>query len=165
MIGALRRRLHRGALGAFRRSPTLVRRWIVRAAAPSYTAGALGYLEHEGRVLLIRQVYRSGWGLPGGHLRRREPPATAVARELAEEVGVAVAVMGPPVTVIDPTPQRIDFVFRVRCLDPTPLPRARSVEIAELGWFPLGDLPSLQFETRQALAALAEVPLGGAVSR
>ncbi len=44
-----------------------------------------------GRVLLVRQSYRRGLGLPGGGLRCGERPECAAARELGEEVGINVA--------------------------------------------------------------------------
>lgn len=43
------------------------------------------------RVLLVRHTYgRRGWDLPGGAVRRREPPAQAASREMREELGVVV---------------------------------------------------------------------------
>jgi 8-oxo-dGTP pyrophosphatase MutT (NUDIX family) len=44
-----------------------------------------------GRVLLVRQSYRRGLGLPAGGLRRGERPERAAARELREEVGIDTA--------------------------------------------------------------------------
>jgi 8-oxo-dGTP diphosphatase len=44
-----------------------------------------------GRVLAIRNSYRDWLALPGGGIGRGESPETAARRELAEEVGVAVA--------------------------------------------------------------------------
>jgi 8-oxo-dGTP pyrophosphatase MutT (NUDIX family) len=45
---------------------------------------------HEGRVLLVRNSYRRARGLPAGRLRRGEPLAEAAARELREEVAIAL---------------------------------------------------------------------------
>jgi ADP-ribose pyrophosphatase YjhB (NUDIX family) len=42
----------------------------------------------EGRVVLVRLTYDSGWHLPGGGLKRGEDPQAAILRELAEEIGL-----------------------------------------------------------------------------
>jgi len=53
------------------------------------SVGVLGIvLDDAGRVLLVEQTYRSGWYLPGGGVRKKEPLDEALRRELREEVGV-----------------------------------------------------------------------------
>jgi 8-oxo-dGTP pyrophosphatase MutT (NUDIX family) len=42
----------------------------------------------RGRILVIRNSYRSGHSIPAGGLRRGEPPQAAALRELREEVGL-----------------------------------------------------------------------------
>jgi ADP-ribose pyrophosphatase YjhB (NUDIX family) len=152
------RRLHRLALAVFRRLPVGARRQVVRTIAPSYTVGAMALVERDdGALLLVRLSYRNSWGVPGGLLQRGETPEAAVRREVAEEVGVAVVTVGDPAVVVDEVAQRIDVVFRARLapgVDPASA-RASSPEILEAGWFPITDLPDLQFETSGALMALA----------
>jgi 8-oxo-dGTP pyrophosphatase MutT (NUDIX family) len=53
-------------------------------------SGAQVALWSGGRVLVIQNSYRRPASLPAGNLHRGETPAEAAARELREEVGVAV---------------------------------------------------------------------------
>jgi 8-oxo-dGTP pyrophosphatase MutT (NUDIX family) len=60
-----------------------------RALLSPVALGAAGLVvDAAGRVLLVRHSYKSGWSLPLGGVERGEPPATAVLRELNEEVGL-----------------------------------------------------------------------------
>ncbi len=150
-------------LQVWRRVPRLVRRWIVRLAAPSFTVGAACVIERDdGSILLVRLVYREGWGLPGGLIKRNEDVATCARREVAEEIGLDVELVSEPAVVVDSRPQRIDIVYRARPaagLDAADA-HAKSVEIREVGWFPAGELPALQHEAVTALMALASSALG-----
>jgi 8-oxo-dGTP diphosphatase len=134
------------------------RRVLVRFFAPSFTVGAICVIERaDGRILLVRQIYRSRWGIPGGLLQRREGPASAARREVLEEVGLGIELCGEPAPVVEPRSQRVDLVFRARLIDEGRADDAqpRSPEISEVGWFPRDQLPELQLETVQALMALA----------
>jgi ADP-ribose pyrophosphatase YjhB (NUDIX family) len=109
----MRDRLYRQLLKVYRRLPVPARRLIVRWFSPSFTVGAVCFIERsDGALLLVRQVYRQGWGVPGGLLERRESPADAVRPEILEEVGLVIDVVGEPAVVVDPVPQRVDLVFR-----------------------------------------------------
>jgi 8-oxo-dGTP pyrophosphatase MutT (NUDIX family) len=62
----------------------------VKAVLSPTAFGVAGVVEDsQGRVLLVRHSYKTGWALPGGGVDRGEPPAQAVLRELAEEVGLS----------------------------------------------------------------------------
>jgi 8-oxo-dGTP diphosphatase len=150
--------LHRALLEVFARLPIPVRRLIVRFLSPSFTVGAICLVERsDGRILLVRQVYRARWGIPGGLLARREDAASAARRELLEEVGMRIELRGEPAPVLEPKTQRLDLVFRGRPIDDREADRARpsSPEISEVSWFSPDALPELQLETVQALMALA----------
>ncbi len=154
----MRTRLHRVALLAFRRLPTAARRRVVRWLSPSYTVGSICLIERsDGRVLLVRQVYRQSWGIPGGLLERGEDPAAAARREVLEETGLDVELVGEPAVVVDPVPQRVDVVFHARSVDEGVEAVPSSPEIAVVEWFPRDELPDLQLEATQALVALARV--------
>lgn len=137
--------------------PRWLRRRVVRTIAPSYTVGAVCVIEGaDGRIVLIRQRYRGRWGLPGGLLSRKEIPEQAAVREVREEVGLHIELLGPPAVLVEPVALRVDLVFRavpaagqlVGDLVPT------SPEIIAVEWFALGDLPELQEETAAALQAI-----------
>jgi len=53
--------------------------------------GAWVALWCEDRLLVVRNSYRGDLSLPSGGIRRREPPRQAAARELREEVGIAIS--------------------------------------------------------------------------
>jgi 8-oxo-dGTP diphosphatase len=155
---SLRARGHRGLLRVFQWFPSSVRRVTVRIISPSYTVGAICIVERpDGQILLVRQAYRRKWGIPGGLLKRGEDPAVGARREVFEEVGIAVELLGPPAVVVDPDPQRVDIIYRGRPLSLSEIGEVRpnSPEIVEVGWFARDALPELQFETAEAMVALA----------
>lgn len=61
--------------------------WFVRRPR---IEGAYVAVWSRGRVLVIRNSYRRRLSFPAGGLKRGERPRDAAARELAEEVGIAV---------------------------------------------------------------------------
>jgi ADP-ribose pyrophosphatase YjhB (NUDIX family) len=150
--------LHRGALLVYRRLPVWARRRVVRTIAPGYTVGAMCFIERDdGAMLLVRLSYRHRWGVPGGLLKRGEVPAAAARREVLEEVGLEIDLMGEPAVVVDAEAQRVDLVYRARVADGVDPGTAApgSPEIVEARWFPTASLPELQHETSGALVALA----------
>jgi ADP-ribose pyrophosphatase YjhB (NUDIX family) len=150
--------VHRGLLRVYRSMPVHLRRWVVRLIAPSFTVGAVCLIERpDGHVMLVRQAYRQRWGVPGGLLKRGEDPADGARREVFEEVGIRVELIGPPAVVVDPDPQRVDVIYRARPVSLAEIGEARptSPEIVEVAWFAPDALPELQSETATAMVALA----------
>lgn len=64
---------------------------LLRAILSPVAFGALALVEQEGKVVLVRHSYAAGWHLPGGGVKRGEPPEKAVLRELTEELGLTWA--------------------------------------------------------------------------
>lgn len=151
--------LHRSALHVFGRLPTPVRRRVVRTVSPSFTVGAMCFIERiDGSLLLVRHSYRERWGVPGGLLERGERAADGARREVLEEVGLEVELLGEPAVVVDAVPQRVDVIFRARPTETDAVLDAvapESPEILDARWFPPDSLPELQFETADALVTLA----------
>jgi 8-oxo-dGTP diphosphatase len=154
----VRNSIHRLLLQGWRYIPRSVRRRLVRWLSPSFTVGAICVIERpDGALLLVKHIYRNNWGIPGGLLARGEDPATAAKREILEEVGLAIELVGEPAVVVESKLQRIDVIFRARPIELSDLEsvRPRSPEIEGVRWFRPDALPELQPETATALVALA----------
>ncbi|MBS0274739.1 MAG: NUDIX domain-containing protein [Proteobacteria bacterium] len=73
-----------------RRQPFVVEFTIIaKSLMTPAVFGVRGIVEDgQGRILLVRHSYLSGWHFPGGGVGRGEPPENAVVREMEEEVGL-----------------------------------------------------------------------------
>jgi 8-oxo-dGTP diphosphatase len=151
-------RLHRAAIAGLYLLPRWLRVLVVRTVTPSFSVGAMCLIEDgEGRVLLVRQPYRAGWGLPGGFLKRGETPEACAVREVREEVGLDVELTGLAQMVVDERARGVEAVFRARAVRAADLGRVGPVspELVETGWFEPDALPALQKETARAIDLLA----------
>jgi len=122
-------------------------------------------IDPQGRVLLVKHSYVTGWHLPGGGVEAGETIKDALARELLEEGGVSVA--GTPVLhgiFFNSRVSRRDHVavFVVRDFVKQGGPR-HAHEITDHGFFAPNALPG--DTTRGTRARLAEVLDGVAVSQ
>ncbi len=157
--------LHLSLLRTYRRLPTWARRRAVRMLSPTFTVGAMCFIERsDGDLLLVRHVYRKRWGVPGGLLDRGEDAADGARREVFEEVGLTIDLLGEPLVVVDPDPRRVDIIYRARPSVDADLDAVApgSPEILEARWFPRSELPELQHETASALVALGRAEAGQA---
>lgn len=141
----------------FGRLPRGVRRRVVRAVSPKYTAGAVCFVQRDdGHVLLVRHSYHRRWGTVGGLAKRNEPPDAAAVRETWEEAGIEVELVGEPAVVVEPVLRRVDVVYLARPATGSDPHEARpvSAEILETRWFAPGELPELSSDTATAWVAL-----------
>ncbi len=83
------RALNWGYRGALRIGFVVARAWWF-LRRPRHE-GALVAVWVDERVLVVRQSYRRTLSFPGGGVKRGEEPAAAAAREISEEIGLAVA--------------------------------------------------------------------------
>jgi len=137
------------------------------------------FVVHADRVLLLwhRQLRR--WLPPGGHLLPNELPDEAARREVQEETGLAVELVGEygldlerpqqllrpegvQVEEIGPDHQHIDLIYFARPRPGTPLTPRPNAESAAIGWYRLADLPALGVSDEvQRWAARAEERVNG----
>ncbi len=159
--------LHRFALRLFGGLPRPVRRVLVRLVAPSYSVGAICVIERaDGRMLLVRQTYRSNWGLPGVCSSVTRPLPRRFDARWPRRWGWISNCSGEPAVVVESRLHRVDIVFRARPApgaDPDGL-QLGSAEIESCAWFAPEELPQLQPETASALIALARAARPGIVS-
>ena len=108
--------------------------WFVRRPA---THGVCVALWHGDKVLLIRTTYRDCYSLPGGFVKRGEPPEQAARRELHEEVGVDLSgcALRPAWSGTLPFEYRQDTVdIWETALENAPALRIASHELAWADW-------------------------------
>jgi ADP-ribose pyrophosphatase YjhB (NUDIX family) len=153
------RQLRALAYRAFYGMPYGPRRRLARMISPKYLVGAVAVItdaeaEHPGRLLLLRQPSRSGWNLPAGLLKRREPPAMGCARELFEESGIRIdadqLTPGVPNAIVH-TVGVVDTVFFGSVPASTATLEVDGGEVLEAAWFPMDDLPRLSVNTAHLL--------------
>ena len=130
-------------LGAlWRGAPKGARRLTMRLLEPrfSVTAGAVVF-DEGGRVLLLRHVFRagSGWGIPGGFIKKGEQPDEAIRRELFEEIGLRLSDVELAFVRTLRRPSQVEVIFRCRAQEGEFAPR--SVEIRSAEWFATEALP------------------------
>ena len=143
------------ALAAFRRLPAWARRWLVRLGTPGYTVGAVCVIQHDERLLMLRQPHRPGWTLPGGLLSRGEDAPTGVVREVREETGLQVEVGHPVTTVVAAGPRRVDVIYRMTVSRRPDVVAGGEAEVAD--WVSPDDPDIVDGPTREILAALGQV--------
>jgi ADP-ribose pyrophosphatase YjhB (NUDIX family) len=115
---------------------------VIRATQRKFTATAGAVvLDSEGRVLLLEHVFRpsSGWGIPGGFIKRGEQPEETLRRELREEIGIEVddleLAFVRTLTFVD----QVEVFFRCRARG---VPSPRTLEIRTFSWHRPDALPT-----------------------
>jgi len=97
----------------------------------------------DGRILITQrradQALPLQWEFPGGKVEPGESPVAALARELAEEIGVAVEVgrIWDVLFHAYPTFDLVMLVYACRVVEGVP----RAVEVADLVWATPDELP------------------------
>jgi 8-oxo-dGTP pyrophosphatase MutT (NUDIX family) len=104
-----------------------------------------------GRILLARRADTRNWELPGGKVELGESAMDAVAREVAEETGVMIAVTGVSGLYTDPGHVMVYRTGEVRqqyamCVHAVPVsgePRPDHDEMINVAWIAIEDIVGL----------------------
>ncbi|WP_256926575.1 NUDIX domain-containing protein [Sphingomonas sp. TZW2008] len=119
-------------------------RWWWKLRRPRTFGARAVLVDRAGRVALVRHHYIDGWYLPGGGVAKRESAATAIRRELREEVGLGDVRLVRVLGVYHNTAQSKDdhvVVFTAETDTPEALIAADRREIAEVAWAAVEALP------------------------
>lgn len=121
-----------------------------RAIRPVAAVGAIAF-DRDGRVLLVRRGQapnQSSWSVPGGRIEPGETVSRAVTREMREETGLEVAVVGL-VTAFDWIERAPDgellrhFVILDHLVEVRGGELAAGDDAAEAGWFAIDELDTI----------------------
>jgi NAD+ diphosphatase len=111
----------------------------------------------EGRYLALRRAHppcAGQWDLPGGFVEAGEAPTAAIMREIAEETGLHVellGVIGAYASVYGETGRHtVDIGFHARLETQHPADMLLSDEKSEAAWFPLDEFPDPAFAGERA---------------
>ncbi len=98
-------------------------------------------IEHEGKILLSRDVGIDVWDSPGGRLHKEEKPKEGLAREVKEEIGVEIEIgevfytdVFLPVNPNKSMRPRFMLCYRGTLKDPSQSFVLAPDEIAEVKW-------------------------------
>lgn len=96
----------------------------------------------QDRVLLVRHTYgRRSWDLPGGAVKRGEPPLDAARREMEEELGLGSAPWTAIGQIRGSVDHRRDTIHLFQAEVGAPILTVDEGEIAATHWFGRTDLP------------------------
>lgn len=108
-----------------------------------------GIIEHRGRLLICQRrrgdAFELQWEFPGGKIRRGETPREALARELREELSVAVTIGGEIFRTRHNYADRGVSVQLTFFAASAPFPAPRNIVFERITWVRTGDLARYDF--------------------
>jgi 8-oxo-dGTP pyrophosphatase MutT (NUDIX family) len=113
--------------------------WFVARPA---ARGVKCVLTNGDRVLLVRHTYGpSEWQLPGGTVKRSEPPVLAAQREIGEELGITIENWDELGALPAPLHHRRDTLYCFRAAVKSASLELDRAEIERAQWFEQDALP------------------------
>lgn len=121
-------------------------------------AGCL-FFDQEGRILLVKPTYKTGWEIPGGVVELNESPKQCCQREIQEELGVLHAIGGLLVVdynrATDEKTESLMFIFDGGALSPEEIAGIQLPvsELSEFRFFEIAALPEMTSTLRNRIVA------------
>lgn len=116
--------------------------------------GVTAVIRDGGRFLLARSAGSDTWSLIGGGVEPGEEPTDAVAREVREELGAGIRILGivgayggEPLMVEYPNGDRVAYVTTAYSCELIDEIEPDGEEIVEIGWFSASEIASLDRES------------------
>lgn len=109
-------------------------------AQARFRVATFAIIERAGKYLLARRRDIGWWNLPGGGLEYGETVDEGMAREIMEEVGIAVTIERVVGIYSKPRKNEVVITFLCHLVSGADEP-APSDEVSEVGWFTAETLP------------------------
>lgn len=143
-----------------------LRAWVYKLAYPiakiywrifkPEVRGAFAVIKNGGSFLFVKNTYGSGyWSFPGGTMKKNEPQADTVKREVLEEVGIRLNQTGELGSFPYNSHGRKEIIYvfgaetseRTVKIDPNEILEYKWVSESEVGLLELSTIGSKIFET------------------
>jgi len=141
-------------LRIWRRLPIWVHFLAAKLVRPRFRAAVAALIfDEQGRVLLFKHTYRKWqWGIPAGGLEHREQPADAMLREFFEETGMQIKIEKLLTAVSAKEDHHITIVYLCKIVSGE---FRESIEISEIKYFDVNDLPQMLFAEKDLIRQVA----------
>jgi 8-oxo-dGTP diphosphatase len=110
-------------------------------AQARFRIGVFAVIERDGRYLLARRRDIGWWNLAGGGMEYGETVEEALAREVREEIGCAIAIRRLVGVYSKPRKREVVLAFLCALAPGSPEPET-SEEVSEVAWFVPPEFPA-----------------------
>jgi ADP-ribose pyrophosphatase YjhB (NUDIX family) len=137
-------------LRLWRTLPLWVHFLASKLVRPRFRAAVAALIfDEQGRILLFKHTYRKfEWGIPAGGLEHREQPADAIIREFYEETGMQIEIERLLTVVSAREDHHLSIVYLCRIVSGE---FKESLEISEIKYFPVDEMPAMTLTTEKEL--------------
>jgi len=133
----------------WKKMPYLMRRQIIRTSQTAFTVSVAAIITNdENQVLLLDHVLRigSGWGIPGGFIKRGEQLEEGLRREIREETGLELENVN--ILRTRTADRHIEALFTAAAKGKA---QVKSREIREVKWFTDEKIPKNMSSLHKAI--------------